>query len=352
MKSDNFNAVKPAWIWIIAWVVLVVIATSVISCRFWEFLRADDPGSSTIRNIVLAAAAVIALPLAIWRSIVADRQADTAQKQSEIAERGLLNERYQKGAEMLGNSMISVRFGGINALERLAEEHPKDYHLLVMQLFCAFVVEPPEDDNGPKNQEENEDTSIPRARRDVQLIIELIGRRNKERRTIEREAGFVLDLSYADLSDIVFFRVDLSEIKFNKSDLSRAKFSRSFFKQVELAETNLSKTQIVNTDFSGSKFYITNLSGANFIGDLPAVNLVFSDISQVYLDDSSFEKFYYTNLSGTQRGAPYCEEFILTQVQLDQAVADSENPPSFGQIADADTGEPLVWRGKPLEKND
>ena len=66
MKSDNFNTVKPAWIWIIAWVVLVVIATSVISCRFWEFLRADDPGSSTIRNIVLAAVAVIALPLALW----------------------------------------------------------------------------------------------------------------------------------------------------------------------------------------------------------------------------------------------------------------------------------------------
>ena len=51
--------------------------------------------------------------LAVWRSIVAERQADTAQQ-------SLLNERYQKGAEMLGNEVLSVRMGGIYALGRLA----------------------------------------------------------------------------------------------------------------------------------------------------------------------------------------------------------------------------------------
>ena len=113
----------------------MVIATSVISCRFWEFLRADDPGSSAIRNIVLAAEAVIVLSLVLWRSIVADRQADTAQQD-------LMDERYQKGAEMLGNSVLSVRLGGIYMLQHLAKEHPNQYHLRIMQQLCAFVRSP------------------------------------------------------------------------------------------------------------------------------------------------------------------------------------------------------------------
>ena len=361
----NFKILKSVWFWIIAWVLLVVIATSVISFLFWDDLKTEDH-SSTIRNIVLAAAAIIALPLAIWRSIVAERQADAAQNQFKIAERDLLNERYQKGAEMLGNSRMSVRFGGINALERLGEEHPKDYHLLVMQLFCAFVVEPPENNNGHKNQKENtsiwdrvtafwlrgclhknhkenEDISIPHARQDIQLIIELIGRRNKERRTIESEAGFLLDLSYADLSDIIFLRVDLSNIKFNQSNLSRAKFSSSFFKDVEFTEANLSEAQIRNTNFFRSQFHDTNVSGAKF-SDAPPPLKADNPVQSVYVASYGF----YKNLSGTLYGAPGCKKSILTQNQLDQAVADPENPPTFEEITDVCTDKPLVWRGKPI----
>ena len=102
---------------------------------FWEWLSGGESGSTTIRNIALVAAGLIALPLAIWRGVVANRQANTAQQ-------GLLNERYQKGAEMLGNGVLSVRLGGIYALQRLAEESPGQYHIQIMRLFCAFVRSP------------------------------------------------------------------------------------------------------------------------------------------------------------------------------------------------------------------
>ena len=59
--------------------------------------------------------ATIALPLAVWRGVVADRQSTAAQE-------GLRNERYQKGAEMLGSEILSVRMAGIYALRHLAEE--------------------------------------------------------------------------------------------------------------------------------------------------------------------------------------------------------------------------------------
>ena len=73
---------------------------------------------------------------------MAERQADTARL-------SLLNERYLKGAEMLGSEVLSVRLGGIYALQRLAEEHPGHYHLQVMNLFCAFRAP---SDKGPESR--------------------------------------------------------------------------------------------------------------------------------------------------------------------------------------------------------
>ena len=38
----------------------------------------------------------------------------------------------------------------------------------------------------------------------------------------------------------------------------------------------------------------------------------------------------------------------LTQAQLDTACANPKTPPMLEGLMDAETGEPLVWRGKPL----
>ena len=106
----------------------------------WGWLRETPNGyesaSTTIRNLGLLVAAPFALWFAYWRARVADRQAnaaqeqvktsqqqvETSQRQAETAEKGLLNERYQRGAEMLGSEVLSVRLGGIYALARLAQE--------------------------------------------------------------------------------------------------------------------------------------------------------------------------------------------------------------------------------------
>ena len=86
----------------------------------------------------MVGAGLVALPLALWRGVVADRQA-------KIAQLGLLNERYQKGAEMLGSDVLSVRLAGIYALQRLSEDYPEQYHLQVMSLLSAFVRLPTKD---------------------------------------------------------------------------------------------------------------------------------------------------------------------------------------------------------------
>ena len=77
-----------------------------------------------MRNIALVAAGLVALPLAILRGIVAERQAHTAQQD-------LLNERYQRGAGMLGSNVLSVRLGEVYALQCLAEDCPEQYDFQV-----------------------------------------------------------------------------------------------------------------------------------------------------------------------------------------------------------------------------
>ena len=112
-----------------------LLAVLIGSTLCWDSWRGEESNGTAIRNLVLVMAAIAALPLAIWRSKVAERQAETAQ-------RGLLNERYQKGGEMLGSKELSVRLGGIYALARLAREYPGDYHTQIMNLLCAFVRNP------------------------------------------------------------------------------------------------------------------------------------------------------------------------------------------------------------------
>ncbi len=124
--------------------VLSVIPASMYWEEIWSWAHGNGASKSeALRNLALAygafLAAFIGLPLAIWRSYVAHSQAETANRQSETAnkqaeianrqaetsERGLRNERYQKGAEMLGSDTLATRLGGIYALERLAGSTPK-----------------------------------------------------------------------------------------------------------------------------------------------------------------------------------------------------------------------------------
>ena len=158
-----------------------------LSNDVWSWLGTEPNGegrqetnSTTLRNIGLVVAGLIALPLAVWRSLVAQkqaeaalRQADTALRQAETAQQGLLNDRYQQGAEMLGNDVLSVRLGGIYALQRLAEEHPEQYHVQIMRLFCAFVRRPTEDQVLELRRIQGE--SIPPLREDVEAIMTAIG---------------------------------------------------------------------------------------------------------------------------------------------------------------------------------
>ena len=222
---------------------------------FWEWLSGGESGSTTIRNVALVLAGVVALPLAIWRSKVADRQAKTA-------EQGLLNERYQKGAEMLGSAVLAVRLAGIYALQNLAGEHPEDYHPQVMGLFCAFVRLPTRDQSLESGQAEMPPGTLLGIRQDLESIMEAIGSRDRERIAVERRAKFTLDLREADLSKVVISAADLSQAKFQHANLSYAHFEKVDLTDAYLVGADLSHAHFYDVNFTGTRLWSANLSHA------------------------------------------------------------------------------------------
>ena len=368
-------------------------ATVVLLITFWEWLSGGESGSTTIRNIALVAAGLIALPLAIWRGVVAERQANTAQQ-------GLLNERYQKGAEMLGSEVLSVRLGGIYALQRLAEEWPEQYHIQIMRLFCAFVRLPTRDQTLESGQAAIEPGTLLGIRQDVETIMQAIGSRAKSRIALERKAAFMLDLRGVDLPTAQFLNADLSNAMFHHSNLSSVHFENTDLTDSFLSYSDLSQAQFHNVNFTGTLLLSANLSGAmlqdadlsrrnfhnanlsgtnlhranlsgaifqdvkasnawlersNLSGagflraDLSGARLVMADLSGAHFLDADLTSANIAgaNLSGVKFsvGGPQTAQGLI-QAQLDDARADPNNPPELTGVPDAGSGEPLVWRGK------
>ena len=92
MRSLRANWQLPGsggtWLAVSLVVLFIEIALSIV---FWNWLSGGESASATIRNVGLVIAGSVALPLAIWRGVVADRQASAAQRQVDATQQSLLN---------------------------------------------------------------------------------------------------------------------------------------------------------------------------------------------------------------------------------------------------------------------
>ena len=230
------------WRWIVRrrLIASAVAVSILLLVVYWKWFVTVTPcresGSTTIRNLGLVAGGLFALWFAYRRSVVADRQARSSQDQAkaalhqaETSQRGLLNERYQKGAEMIGSEILAVRLGGIYALQRLAADELEQYHVQIMLVLSAFVRNPTQD------QEAN---ATPPAsvlglsikdyglREDVQAALTVICRRSAAAIELEK-ANYRLVLTLADLTGAVFSGANLTGAHLTLTNLSGAFLSRA-----------------------------------------------------------------------------------------------------------------------------
>ena len=260
----------------------------------WYWLAKDDSGSTTIRNIGLVIAAVVALVLTVRRIGIADRQA-------AIAHQGLSYDRYQKGAEMLGSTVLAVRLGGIYALQQLATENPAQFLRQVVRQYYAFVRHPPEskggEASGGKHKSEADSKTL---REDVRAVMNVMDGFLSHPETIAVATGLWLDLRGADLSGADLSSIQLSHVDLSGTDLSRADLSGAWLDKAYVANASLRNADVSGTRFSQGKPFRARVRG-------------------------------------------------LTQDQLDEACADPEYPPKIMGLVGRH-GTPLQWRGKPCGK--
>ncbi len=231
----------------------------------WIWLSKDgeDP-ARTIRDIVLALAAPISIMLALWRS--------------RIAAAGLLHDRYQRSAEMLGHpDLRSVRLGGIHALANLADEHRSTYHLQAMQVFAALVVERTNADKALKPVDSATDPAVggetegSNARElhlaeDVREALRLIAGRDRRQVALERKKRSRLNLSGAFLVRLVqmdaanFSNIDFSDANLSRARLWLAQFEGSILTGARLRDASLAKADLRKVDMRGA-----DLTGARLI---------------------------------------------------------------------------------------
>ena len=320
---------REAWLWVIL-VSIILIGGITLSCRFWVQLHGtQDSVSTTIRNIGLVVGGAVAILLAIWRSRVAERQATTAQ-------RTLLNERYQRGAEMLGSDVLSVRLGGVYALQRLAEEQPDQYHIEIMKLFGAFVRAPTFD--GTTHPTEHPPREI---RQDVQAIMTAIGSRSRTGLSIEQKLDFSVDLHGADISRAYLCETNLKCATLIGTNLAHATLTGADLSDSNLTFGDLHGAECLGAQITNARMSEANLREANLaMADLTGSNLSGADLSDATMPGT---KLLRVDLSSAIIGLGT----RVTQQQLDQAGAYPGSPPKIAEgTLDPATKEPLEWRSK------
>lgn len=342
-----------------------LLAVVVFGCiRWWDWLSDDESNSATIRNLGLLLVVPITLGLAIWRNAIAQSQAETARG-------GLLNERFQKGAEMLAGETTLVRIGGVHALRQIAEEDPKAYVRQVVRLLAAFVRHSAADDERRGAAEAAGDDVVVaveaicvcRARNPgIHLALEFKGA------NLRQAAFFAISLDGADLSE-----TDLTEAQFDDVNLSGAVLEGatligahlagpepvrpSVLFQANLRDANMTRADLIDTDLeaadlSGATLVNADLISANLrdanltAADLTGASLVGADLRGADLTGAVLEG---TDLSGTLLHVPDAEPTHaspvrgLKQAQLDEARASADRPPRLGNARDASSGMPLSW---------
>jgi uncharacterized protein YjbI with pentapeptide repeats len=213
---------------------------------------------------------------------------DASRQAQHTAEQGQIADRYTKAVEQLGATKMNVRLGGIYALERLAQDSPRD-HQTVYDVLAAFVRE---HDRKPVT-EEVPSSLYPAA--DTQAALTVIARRNGTRDVsaldLTRSRLYGAFLDRANLRGVNLFNADLGSADLNGADLTGAKVNGTNLGSAWLVGANLTRA-ILQGNLKGAHLDNANLTKAS----LPGVDLTDADLTGAILTDADLTD---ANLIGT-----------------------------------------------------
>jgi hypothetical protein len=150
---------------------IVIIASAVLFAVVWwklpPALYRDSGGGPDAANARLKAvtdtrtgllAGLLGLGalLTFW---VNNRMYRITARTVQVTEQGHITERYTKAIELLGDDKLTVRLGGIYALERIATDSARD-QWTIMEVLSAFVRDSSDPIERFRRSSQNNSTSV------------------------------------------------------------------------------------------------------------------------------------------------------------------------------------------------
>lgn len=230
---------------------------------------------------LLSGLAVVAGLIFAWQ------QFGSTAKQVQISQEQLITDRFTNAVEQMGSENLSVRLGGIYALERIARDSPRDL-VPSLEVLAAFVRE--------KTVATMAATpalgSTVHVPADVTAALKVIGRRDAEQVEAQIAQGSdCLDLTGITLHNLTLpTGANLSYLCLTGSDLRganlpEANFSFSDVQFANLAGSNLDNTRFDRAELTGAQLDQCLLGAARF----ERAAMTGSNLSRSQLDGASFD---------------------------------------------------------------
>jgi len=323
-------------------ITIIILSTlllyEVLTKEIWSTLKTDpEKFANVVRGLGLGIGAAIGLPFLIWQAFQRERTSKAQAQQAKVAVDNQLTETFTKAIEQLGDDSLTIRLGGIYALERISKESDRDYWP-IMDILADFVrQETAEVDvaafenlitqkEAATQKEEIEklekvinDWVVKNTNEaDVLAAMKVMGRGKQKLRPEENQD----DVQGFDLRYIKIVGLDLTNI-----DYSNAIASNACFLYVKLNNAKLSKTSLFKADLYGANLLFTDLSEANLErADLMEANLSGADLERAHLALANLESAILfgadlerANLSRANLEWAYLDEAHLLGTNLTEA---------------------------------
>ena len=312
-----FENASPAWaiamVTISVWAVYLLWKVPQWQADAWarsgnanprELFEIENQSRGTLGQI-LSGVAVLSGLIFAWQ------QLGQTSNNLRVSQEGQITDRFSRAVDQLGSDDLTVRLGGIYALERIARDSPRDYGP-VMEVLTAFArEESPLAPNGLATPA----TTAPPIPLEVEAVFKVIGRRTPAQVLAEIDEGGCLELTGINAVGANLDDYNLGNICWDHSDMRGATLNRADLSESTFVDSTLSQTNLDSVNASGVNFYQADLTLANLSrANLQDANLLAADLSTATLQgtDLSGADLLGTNLRNTLLlGADLSEANVL-----------------------------------------
>jgi uncharacterized protein YjbI with pentapeptide repeats len=274
-----------------------------------ELFDIENAARGTIGQM-LGGVAVISGLLFAWQQL--GNTAETLR----VSQEGQITERFTRAVDQLGSDDVTIRLGGIYALDRIAADSAQDY-VPAMQVLASYVR-----GASPRTVA----ISTPRATGpagrdlpiDVQAVLTILGGR-----TVPWPAARCLDLSGADLAFANLTNANLVGICLERTDLANANLAGANLRGSTMSGANLTHADLTGADLSLAVLDSAVLRMASMAGaSLTEANLLNADAGGAILPDADLRGANLTgaNLSNATLFQANLGEALLLDANLSGAL--------------------------------